>query len=344
MQPTGQTGLFKFMKTVQVTPVDNLVGGQFVRIGYVPGRDRIVATFKARLGQAQGDCTGIFALAYREYTLDMLETGKDNIINCYAGPDIGGLFSWDDYYYVAMGHDNVNNVDGWFLARYNAVTWTSLVEPFFYPLAAGELPDDPMTALVNGQIDISSHFKSANEMGPGQATHHQFFTPDLKFINKRVLSEIPHINLSSMIAINGVTNFITSTNLLGDLVVMRYDPNWNYLGMQTLKQQASAPEGVAFDGTRFYVTYVDVSSCTTIPCYENIRLAAFDSNWSLLDDIAVTDFVPGDHKAPGRPSLTLWNNRIYVCYDQNENETFTESPETADIQVYVKIYDLTQRP
>jgi hypothetical protein len=99
---------------------------------------------------------------------------------------------------------------------------------------------------------------------------------------------------------------------------------------------------VAFDGTRFYVIYVDVSSCTTIPCYENIRLADFDTNWNLLDGIAVTSFFPEYLKAPGRPSLTLRNNRIYVCYDENENETFTEPQETADIKVHVKVHELTR--
>jgi hypothetical protein len=66
---------------------------------------------------------------------------------------------------------------------------------------------------------------------------------------------------------------------------------------------------VAFDGRRFYVAYLDVADAES----HNVRLAAFDSDWNLLDDIAVTDFAPQDLKAPARPSLTLHNGRIYVC-------------------------------
>ena len=75
----------------------------------------------------------------------------------------------------------------------------------------------------------------------------------------------------------------------------------------------------------------------------NVRLAAFDSSWNLLDDIAVTNFTRDDHKQPGRPSLTLYNGQIYVCYDQNEDDDFTlsQSPATSDFRVYVKVYEVS---
>jgi hypothetical protein len=171
--PAAQSNLFRLVKAVNVTPVGNLAGGAFVRVGYVPGKDRIAVTFSARLSQPVRNCTDIFgrpnpnAIAYREYTMEMQETGKYGIITCQTGPDVGGMFHGDDYYYAAMGHDNTKNVDGWYLAKYNAVTWQSSVSPFFYPLATEEKNGDPMIAVMNGQIDISGKYKKTNDTGPG---------------------------------------------------------------------------------------------------------------------------------------------------------------------------------
>jgi hypothetical protein len=350
--PTPPPGLFKLIKTVHVTPVGNFAGGQFVRVGYVPGKDSIIVTFMAKLSQAVSGCNNTLgqpnseAVAYREYTPEMQETNDYGIITCQTGPDVGGMFLGNDYYYAAMGQDNVNNVSGWWLAKYDAVTWNSSISPFFYPLAAEELNGDPMIAMLNGQIDVSGRYKNADEIGPGYATHHELLTPDLQFVSKRVLNDTPHIDLTSLLVVNGVINFITSTGLWGDMIVMQYYPDWNPLGIKTIKQHASAPEGAAFDGTRFYVSYVDNS--LELPdqpgSNENVRLAAFDLNWNLLDDIPVTTWVPDDHKGPARPSLTLWNNRIYVCYDQGENLMPDQAPEDADIQVYVKVYDVNRNP
>jgi hypothetical protein len=349
-QPPQPQSLFKPFRTVKVTPVGNISGGVFVRVGYVPGRDTIIVSFKGRLGGPEGDCdvNDFYAYAWREYIIDMKETGRYGIVTCLSGPDVGGIFLGNDFYYAAMGHNNENGVDGWWLAKYDAVTWTSLVNLFFYPLSQGENNGDPMIVPVNGRIDISGkYYKSADEE-LAKATHHQFFTPDLQFVSKRILTDTPNIDLSSLLVVNGVTNFITSTAFLGgDLTVMQYDSGWNYLSTKTLVQGASQPEGAAFDGSRYYVSYVDMSSCAlSFPsCAMNIRLAAFDSSWNLLEDIPVTSFVLKDHKTPARPSLILRNNRIYVVYDQQESEAAPNQPvENMDIQVYVKVYELSQNP
>ncbi len=127
------------------------------------------------------------------------------------------------------------------------------------------------------------------------------------------------------------------------MILLRYSKDWNYIGMKTLKTKASAPEGAAFDGKRYYVSYIDnsLSGTESLGLRDNVRLAAFDLSWNLIDDIAVTSFVPDDHKSPARPSLTLWNNRIYVCYDETENVTPGQAVENADIQAYVKVYELS---
>ena len=346
-------GLFELIGTVKVTPVGNFAGGGFVRIGYVPGRDSMVVTFKAKLSEAVSGCNDTMgqpnteAIAYREYTVDMQETGDYGIITCQTGPDVGGMFLGNHYYYAGMGHNNTSNVDGWWLAKYDAVTWANLVDLFFYPLAQGENNGDPMIVPVNGQIDISGKYYRSVDEELATATHHQFFTPDLQFISKRILTDTPNIDLSSLLVVNGVINFITSTAFVGgDVTVMRYDPAWNYLSTKTLVQGASQPEGAAFDGTRYYVSYVDMAPCDSAfpSCAMNIRLAAFDSSWNLLEDIPVTNFALEDNRVPARPSLTLWNNRIYVCYDQSENGNPYQDPETADSQVYVKVYGVNQNP
>jgi hypothetical protein len=306
----------------------------------------MVVAFRAKLSQAEAGCTDRWAQAYREYTEDMQETGDYGIITCRTGPAVGGLLLGDDYYFAAMGYDSTKKAEGWWLAKYDAVTWKPLVEPFLYTLEAEELTGDPMIAELNGQIDVSGKYKKADDIGPGHATHHQFFTSGLQFVDKRVLTDVPHIDLTSLLGTGDVIHFVTSTDTWGDMILLQYDASWNYLGTKTIKQHASAPEGLAFDGRRFYVSYIDNSLS---PPFEpggqdNIRLAAFDANWNLLDDIAVTSFLPDERKAPARPSLTLRNNRIYVCYDQGNNVMPDQTPEEADLQVYVKVYEVSQNP
>src|SRR3972149_2398306 len=62
--------LFTLVKTVTITPSGNYTNGDFVRIAYVPGRDRFIVTFNTRLSQTEGGCTApqgtIPAYAYKE--------------------------------------------------------------------------------------------------------------------------------------------------------------------------------------------------------------------------------------------------------------------------------------
>jgi hypothetical protein len=332
--------MLRFVKSVAVTPVGKFAGGLFSRVGYVPGKDRIVVAFKAKLNQPESD--SLYAYGYREYSTNMEATGQFGIITSQNGPDVGGLFTGNDFYMACMGHDNTSNEDGWWLSKWDAVTWTSSVPSFFYPVGSGEGIGDPMIAVVNGLIDISGKYKTAADIGPGHATHHQFFSPDLKFVAERVLSEASHIDLTSLVVADGVINLVTSTDLWGDMIVMQYDTNWHYLGEKTLKLHASAPEGAVFDGSRFYVSYVDnsLSGTENLGLRDNVRLAAFDSNWNLLDDVAVTSFSAADRRAPGRPSLALHAGRIYVCYDEAKDVTAGQTPEESDLQVHVAVYDL----
>jgi hypothetical protein len=165
----------------------------------------------------------------------------------------------------------------------------------------------------------------------------------LQFVEKRVLSDTPHVNMDSMIFVGGTYHFLASSAYIGDLVVMRYDQSWNFLGAKTLKANVHAPEGVAFDGSRFFVAYVDTSQRggpASFPLYQNIRLAAFDLSWNLLEDIAVTSFAPEDHKQPDRPWLALRGNRLYLSWDQDTVDPATGSEELKG-QAFVRLYELS---
>jgi hypothetical protein len=341
VRPTEQPGLLRFIQTVQVAPDENFSSGGFVRVNYVPATDHFVVTFGTRhLPQTPAGCPppGI-GYVYKEYDPNMIETGRSGILNCEF-PDFGGAMVGNNYYFVSM------RPGGWRIIEYDAVNWRAL-EDIIFPLdEPREMNGDPMLAFVNGQIDVSSAY-SPDGNPPGTASHHQFFTPDLQFIGKRILTDIEHGAGSAggayMVYVDGVYHFVTSSRFDGDVIVLQYDNDWNYLGVRTLIRQAHFPTGVIYDGQRFYVAYLDTSQRTTpgfLPVYLNVHLAAFDRDWNLIDDIAVTGYVPADRKQPGRPWVSLHAGRLYVSYDLgDESLAFEEGIES--MHAYVSVYELT---
>lgn len=335
----AQASLFTLVKTVTVTPSGNYQNADFVRIGYVPGSDRFIVTFGTQLSQPEGECSKVLcppsgcfypAYAYKEYTTDMVETGKGGIASCHATSDTGGFFNGNDFYLASA--EIQDNIEGWNLAKFNAVTWASSVD-YFYSLGDSSMhAGDPTVALVNGQIDISSGYD-----GPG--THHNFFTTDLQFVSKRILSDLQHVGFSSMISLGGTTWFLSS--MAGDpdwsVIVMQYDPDWTYRGVKTLREHAATPQGLAYDGTRFYVAYTDRQTTDGgMPLCENVHLAAFDTSWNLVDDIPLTSFTLQDQTNSIHPWLVLKDNRLYVSYSQNAPAGGIET-----LQAYVKVFDLS---
>jgi hypothetical protein len=71
-----------------------------------------------------------------------------------------------------------------------------------------------------------------------------------------------------------------------------------------------------------------------------VHLAAFDRDWNLLDDTAVTDFTPADKKQPGRPWVILHKNSLYVSYDCDSVDAVT-GEEMLSWQAFVKVYELS---
>lgn len=339
--PTVSTGgsLFKLINEVKVTPVGNYLNADFVRIGYVPVRDRFIVTFNTMLSQPEGGCSsdsfdadfGLYReYAYKEYTADMAKTGNAGIVSCHATNDTGGFFIGDDFYLASA--EPRNGIAGWNLAKFNAVTWASSVD-YFYEFTDPQMQAaDPTVAFVNGQIDISGVFEGL------EGTHHNFFTTDLQFLSKMLLSDTQHTGFSSLITQGGITYFLSSrAGVPWSVIVMQYDPSWAYLGVKTLREHAATSQGLAFDGTRFYVAYTVRTD--GLPFSENVHLAAFDLDWNLIEDIALTNFTLQDQTSSIHPWLVLRDNRLYISYSQNAPAGGIET-----LQAYVKVYKVSQIP
>jgi len=106
---------------------------------------------------------------------------------------------------------------------------------------------------------------------------------------------------------------------------------------------------VAFDGQRFYVSYLDTSDRDAAGPFvghycPNVHLAAFDRDWNLVEDVAVTSFTDADQRFTGRPWVILHDNRLYVSYDMDELDPDTHQERLETQQAFVSIYELTQNP
>ena len=346
VQPLVQPGLFKFIREVVVAPDANFVTGGFARVNHVPATDRFVVTFGGELAQPSGGCAGS-AYSYREYDAEMQATGKSGTFSC-DGLDSGSRMIDNTYYFVSMHREE--QAVGWRMVKYDAVTWNKLAEifiPLDYPK---EVDNDPMVAYVDGQLDVSSQYNASGtppEGMTGAATFHYFLTTDLQSLGHKILADTPHICGSSLIYLDDIYYFITADAFLGNVVVIKYDKDWNYLGVKTLRQKAYFSTGWVYDGQRFYVTYHDTSqraTPTSLPIWENIHVAAFDSDWNLVEDVAVTNFSISDNRTTGRPWVILHNNRLYVSYDVDTRDPDPPYSEQHKSKAMVSIYELAPGP
>lgn len=333
-QPDEPTGLFKFVKTVQVTPDAHFSSGGFVRINYVPATDRFAVTF----GNTEG-------YAYKEYTTEMQETGQYGFFSRKVG-DSGSRMIGNDYYFVIM-NKNPDQPPGWRIVKYDAVDWEtldSLYLPLDYPK---EQSGDPMVAYVDGRLDISGQYNATGSypnLEDGAATFHYFFSTDLDSLDKKILADTPHIVGSSMIFSDGVYHFITADAFLGDVVMMKYDNDWKYLGVKTLVDSAHFSTGWATDGKRYYITYLNTSQRSEsggLPVHLNVHLAAFDQDWNLVEDLGVTNYTAADYKQPGRPWVIFHQNKLYVSFDLDSVDAAT-GEEHLKGQAIVAVYELMQ--
>ncbi len=335
--------LFTYIGTTAVTPNELFDTGAFVRIHYVPATGSIMVTSDGELTHPVGECDEL-GHGYVEYDLDMQPIGNMGVYNC-GGGDIGTLMVENTLYDVKLGGEEGHQI-GWIITSYNAETWRLVNEtylPLDDPRYAG---GDEMVSYVNGQIDISSQYMPASGHPPtideGGETYHEFFTTELEFLEEKILGDTPHINGSSLLYQGGMYYFVAADTYDGDVIVMQYDSDWNYLGSKTLVEQAHWSTGLVSDGTNFYLAYLDTSQRSDpgfLPVHLNVHLAAFDQDWNLLEDVAVTDYAPEDDRLPGRPYLLMHDDRLYVSYDCDTIDSVTQE-ENLQWQAFVSVYAL----
>jgi hypothetical protein len=344
MPPPGQSEVIRFVQTVQVTPDEVFSLGSFVRIGYIRATGNLAVVFttpvtKATAEKKFGDCQGA-AQGYREYTLDMRPTGKSGVLNCKGG-DSGGIMI-DDYYY-SVTFESQGPSYGWRIFQYDPVTWKSVKE-IFYPVKMGQDQTlDPLVSFANGQLIVGGGTSEDGKPPPpdqGGKSHLNFFSLDLTPQTNMVLSDAPHRPEGSILYVDGLYSYVTSNAYVGDMIVMQYDKDWKFLTSKTLRKNAQFVTGAAFDDQRYYVAFMDIG--VTEPgnrmiFYPNIHLAAFDRDWNLIRDIAVTRFGVRDQIA-GRPWIVLQGNRLYVSYDVMP---FTEDPtDLSKTEAFVGVYEI----
>jgi hypothetical protein len=343
-QTTPPTGVFTFVKSVQVTPDNRFLTGSFSRVNYIPAKDKMVVTFGTKASTVRGAHMGA-GYAYKEYTLDMVATGDADTITwnpkADEANDSGSRMVGNNYYFVHVPTDP-GLPYCWRLTKYDAITWTKTAQKYILLHDPFEANLDPSVACLGAVLDISDQYNPAGIWQDGSMSHHHFFTLDLDSLGTRILADTPHISGATMIRADGITYLISADSYPGDLVVMKYDSLWNFLGARKIIRQANWSQGVAFDGQRFYVSYLNTSErglTQFFPVVQNVHLAAFDVDWNLLEDVALTNFTPTDYMQAGRPWVVLHGNRLYVSYDVDPVDT-ESLEETLSWQAVVSIYEI----
>ena len=313
--------LLTLANTVQVTPDPALnLTGAFCRIHHVTGRNGFIVTFG---GAARSGLTDQ-GHGYKAYDLDLVPTGEMGTFYPYGGDAASVVV--DDVFYFATG-----SPEGWRLLKFDGATFDQL-GAVDYPIDLDrQLENDNLLAFVGGLLDASglhveegsaAHREGTPQDGPlesrlidhdrGYATHHRLFTTDLEFVGEMVLDDAPQFFGTSLVEVGGTINLVTSSAFLADLVVIRYDGDWNHLDTLPLGLSGTWPQGLIYDevSERLYLAYE-----AGIQGLRNVRIAVFDREWNLLDDFAVTDFSWEDEKVASRPWLSLVDASLHVSYD-----------------------------
>jgi hypothetical protein len=346
--PSVSTLSLNLVKTIHVTPDATFHVASFPRINYVPATGQLVITFGSVVDKKDGVCQGA-GYAHKGYTLDMQETGNSGYFifypnSCNAG-DSGSVMV-DNAYFGAFVSQLPEMPYGWHLVKFDAVTWTSIAEKDVLLEAPHVGNTDPTVAYVNGQLDVSNQYNPDGIWQEGSGSFHDFFSTDLQSLGSKTLADTALISGGSEIYIDGFYYIITANKYDGDVVVAKYDSNWQYQSVKTLRKQAHWSQGVVCDGQHFFVAYLDTSQRDEGSFighfYPNVHLAAFDRNWELVVDVAVTNFSRADFKFPGRPWVILHQNRVYLSYDVDDMDPATHDEKLETQQAIVAVYELVQ--
>lgn len=349
-------GLVRLIDSVQITEDDDYPYGAFCRVNYLPRQDNFAVTFggsnphiqESRLASGQslfGGAEGGNGYSYKVYSTDFDYSGVNGIVHT-GGGDAASVMA-DGHYYFLAGI----NQDDWIIKKLDPATWET-VDSLVLDLDGNhDLLNDMMLSYANGYLIASSLYDATALSGgdqrksdpfAGMATHNHVITTDLEIVEEFILDDVAHINGSYVVFANGQYHYITGTAFFGDLIVMHYNEDWEYLGYDTLEEWAQWSQGAVFDEAtrRYYVAYLDfdmgqddrVSSAT------NVVLGIFDESWQLLENIPVTDINFGQGDSSGRPSVILQDEKLYVSYDLETFNTATRE-ENKDWECEVKIYE-----
>jgi len=297
------------------------------------------------------------AWLYKEYTTEMQPTGKFGFLGCFVA-DVTSYMIDNELYLVGMttgpaGSDNRPAWIGWRLEKFDAVSWQRIAFVDI-PLDQGndlEVDDGPTISLINGQIDVTGElFPNRDPDGPmGSGSHHHFFTTDLQPLEKKWFKapEYPahRPEVSILQESNGdILMFTGTTYWHANLKVMRFDKDWNFIEEKLLCQNAFFPTGSASDGKFYYIAYSSQTPANQVShnMITNAHLAAYDSQWNLVQDAAITQYSETDHTNSGAAWILIHGRYLYVGYATSPFDPTTGQDTPG--QTYVNIYELTGQP
>ena len=343
-------------KHIEVTPDETYSYGAFCRVNPFENSNDFFVTFggsspiatislnemEARAGGAEGGN----GYSYKIYDENFDYTEENGIVS-NSGGDAASVYA-EGYYFFLAGAP-----EGWKLQKIDPSAWEVVDSITIEMDESHEARNDQMLAYANGQLIASSLYDPSNESKEmdqlntdpsiGYGTHNRIFNMDLELLDYFILEDTPHINASYVVYEDGIYNYITSTALFGDLIVLQYDEDWNYIGVKTIAEHSNWSQGAVYDKETdsFYVTYIDFGELMNgklLPGNApNTIVGVYDKQWNLIEKIAVTSYTGDDLTHAGRPSVILSGNKLYVSYDV---ETFDETTreENKDWQCTVDIY------
>jgi hypothetical protein len=348
---TAQTGgAFSLLSSVMVTGDDSFPDGSGGYIHYVPASDTLAVIMTTYLKKAytlpDGEVCERRAIGYKEYTTDMQPTGKEGYIAC-GWADSTSLLVENNLYVVSMAGGPTSPGQapwvGWKLMKFDAVTWKKLASAevrLDYPT---EQDGGPTLSYVNGDIVSTGEYRTE---ALGSGSHNHLFTPDLKAVGKVTLKppEFPvhYCEVSILQEENGDILMFASTGPKGDLMVLRLGKDWKLKEQKTLVRNAYFATGAATDGRYVYVAYTDTSTTEAgMPMEgQNVRLAAFDSDWNIVQDTAVSDVQKTQDTSDygESPWIAMHGKYLYVSYLISRLDPATHA--LIDNQAYVNVYEL----
>ena len=333
--------VFKFIKTIQITPdtnYPNYKNGALGYIHYIPQSDCFVVMLSVQMKQPEGEFSGQ-AAAFKEFYTDMQPTRRSWVISDAAADFTTQVIG--NYLYLVHMTAGPQWV-GWRLEKFDPVNWIKLDSVDIHlsnpDSTVYEGDPGPQIFFINGLIDITGAYYVDGDPGNplGQGSHHHFFTTDLAPQGVVIIKppEYPRNTFEGyMCQTKGSDIYMIAASdfFNGDIIMLKFDKSWTLLDQKTIHKQARFPTGLVVDSNRFYIAYMDIS-------HENIGsddigLAAYDSTWNLVDDVIVT--TPAPNKLSDSPWLMKYGNQLYVSY-------VSDSGKTGLGQTFISIYDLTK--